>query len=187
MMKSIFEGDPEGEVRALEEAARRRQQAGVVAENEPMPPSQRQPAPISRQGGSGYTGEETATRNAMLPALQGLSLNWSDEALASVMAAYAQLAPEIAGGLPADDPRTYGETYRGMRDTMRESTEEYAEANPKTAMAAELAGGLATGGAGLWKTGGSALAKGIKARGLRPDMDTAKRVGQNVGEILSLL
>jgi hypothetical protein len=164
------------------------QVGGAVSEaGEPVPqgqPSQRQAQrPDARRNmpNPHYRGGETATENFMLPALQGLSLGWSDEALAAVMAAYAQLAPEIAGGLPADDPRGYGELYSGMRDTVRESQDAYAREEGFRSGAAELLGGLATGGAGLWKTGGSALAKGIKARGLRPDMDTAKRVGQNVG------
>ncbi len=75
---------------------------------------------------------------------QGVSLGFSDE-LAGLL-----------GAIPAAISTGNGvvESYKGVRDAARGNYEGYREENPKTALAAELGGGLLTGGMG----GGRALA-----------------------------
>ena len=191
----IFAGDPEGEAAALEAKRDREFSGGAMSEaGEPVPEAPvQQPArrpSIDRrtersQRQPEYTGEETADKNALLPLAEGLMLGWSDEALAGVLAAYGTFMPELAGGLPDRDDMPMqdqlSENYRGIRDTIRESQDVYARENPKTAMAAEMAGGLATGGTGLARAGAGQLAKGVAKRGFKPDLDTIRRLAQSAG------
>lgn len=77
---------------------------------------------------------------------QGLSFGFSDE-LAGVLGG-------IIGTFDDDlEGTTFGERYRGVRDAARGNAAEFAERNPGTALAAELGGGLLTGGAGLARAG----------------------------------
>lgn len=90
----------------------------------------------------------TARPNALLPgaagqALQGLSMGFSDEAIARMRSLGG--SGSISSGGSGD--------YEDLVKAEREGLRKYAEENPRTAMASELAGGLApallTGGAGL--------------------------------------
>lgn len=75
---------------------------------------------------------------------QGVTLGFADE-LAGLL-----------GAIPAAISTGTGvvESYKGIRDAARENYQGYREANPGTALAAEVGGGLLTGGLG----GGRALA-----------------------------
>lgn len=70
---------------------------------------------------------------------QGITLGFADEALAGAMAIPAAI--QTGQSVP--------EAYRGLRDTMREDEAAFSERNPATAFAAEVGGGLLTGGAGV--------------------------------------
>ena len=61
-----------------------------------------------------------------------------------------QFADEIAGGLG----KLAGKDYKTTRDAVRKHMQETKEANPKTALASEIAGGLATGVPGLLRSAG---------------------------------
>lgn len=71
----------------------------------------------------------------------------------------AGLSDEIAGAVGAIPAAIHtgdwnlGNHYRGIRDQARENQNAFAERNPGTAFAAEMAGGLLTGGAGLARVG----------------------------------
>ena len=95
--------------------------------------------------------EDTGRGNAALPALQGLTFGWGDEAMAGVLAAYGTLMPELAGGLP--DQFSLEDNYRGIRNQIRGDTETYANENPAKAAMAEMGGAMLTGGAGIVKAG----------------------------------
>ena len=82
---------------------------------------------------------------------QGLTFGFADEALAAVMSVPASL--QTGQSIP--------EAYRGLRDTMRSDADAFSERNPGTALAAEAAGGILTGGAGLLRAGGRAAAKSV--------------------------
>ena len=103
-------------------------------------------------------------QNAALPALQGLTFGWGDEALAGVLAAYATFMPELAGGLP--DDQDLNQNYENIRDQIRGDTKAYAEENPATAAIAEAGGAMLTGGTGLVKAGAKPAA-GIIERLMR--------------------
>ena len=99
------------------------------------------------------------------PLAQGLSFGFSDEiagALGSIPASFSlnDSFTDKLSGIP--------DAYRGIRDAARENNAAFSERNPKTALAANLAGGLATGGAGLTRAGVntvSGLAKSGAAAG----------------------
>ncbi|MEM7706694.1 MAG: hypothetical protein AAF358_14135 [Pseudomonadota bacterium] len=76
------------------------------------------------------------------------------------------ISDEIAGGVGAvvnEGAKLFGkgtdipfsDAYREIRDTARRNEAAFADRNPKTALAAELAGGLATGGIGFARTAGA--------------------------------
>lgn len=169
-MYDIFGDDPQAEQEALAKAgAGRPQDPGM-----PSPETSDRPV-------YGPTGSQSAA----LPAMQGLTMGWGDEALAGILAAYGTFMPELAGGLP-DDPNMpvmeqLQRNYEGIRDQIRTDTDAYAEDNEITSALAEGAGAIATGGAGLARAGGSGLAKAAAQRGFKPDMDTVKRLMQNIG------
>jgi len=169
-MYDIFGDDPQAEQEALAKAgAGRPQDPG-------MPSPETSDRPVYGPTGS---------KSAALPAMQGLTMGWGDEALAGILAAYGTFMPELAGGLP-DDPNMpvmeqLQRNYEGIRDQIRTDTDAYAEDNEITSALAEGAGAIATGGAGLARAGGSGLAKAAAQRGFKPDMDTVKRLMQNIG------
>jgi hypothetical protein len=90
--------------------------------------------------------------NAAYSALQGLTFGWGDELVAGTLATIASLAGDIPEGQDWDN------AYEDIRNSINQDTEAFAARNPKTALGAEIAGGLLTGGAGLAK-GSAALVK----------------------------
>lgn len=80
---------------------------------------------------------------------QGATFGFADELGAAGATLVGKMLPESMGGLPAGTP--WQDAYTGIRDNIRQDTADFAQRNPKTAMAAEVAGGLATGGMGLAK------------------------------------
>ena len=76
----------------------------------------------------------------------GASFGFSDEIAGALGAAIGTFDDDLEG-------TTFGERYRGIRDAARANREAFETRNPKTAIAAELAGGLTTGGLGAAKTG----------------------------------
>lgn len=114
------------------------------------------------------------------PLAQGITFGFGDE-LAGALGASAntiaglfgggatdlQLSPE---GIPQRDAQgklirtkqSFGDVYRGIRDVARENVAGFAFENPKTALAAEIAGGLLTGGAGAAKVGALKGAQKLK-------------------------
>ena len=91
------------------------------------------------------------------PLAQGLTFGFSDELAAGLGAVAGKVLPESMGGMPSG--HSVAETYRDIRNQIREETEAFREQNPKTAFAAEMAGGLATGGAGGARIAGSQAAQ----------------------------
>lgn len=80
---------------------------------------------------------------------QGATFGFADELGAAGATLVGKMLPESMGGLPAGTP--WKDAYTGIRDNIRQDTAAFAERNPGTAIAAEVAGGLATGGLGLAK------------------------------------
>lgn len=75
------------------------------------------------------------------PLAQGATFGFADELAALPAAAIAKALGDVPEGV------SFMDAYRGIRDEIRGDTQAYAEANPGTALAAEVAGGLLTGGA----------------------------------------
>lgn len=91
-------------------------------------------------------------------ALQGLTFGASDE-LGSAAAAGMAYIDESLGGMP-ETGRSYGEIYSDIMESEQGKMEKFREEHPKTALASEIAGGLATGGIGAAKLAGL---RGIRA------------------------
>ncbi len=85
--------------------------------------------------------------------LQGATLNTADEIQSVIAAAVA--APFISD-------KTFSQLMVDARKSFREQNKKFEEQNPKTALGLQLAGGLATGGAGL---GATSTIKGAAAVG----------------------
>jgi len=97
---------------------------------------------------SGGFGEPTGERGGLIdPLLQGASLNTADEIAGAAKGATSYLSGE-----------GYEDAYTTERDRWRGDAAAFSERNPNTALAAELAGGLATGGVGAARAAGSKLA-----------------------------
>lgn len=89
--------------------------------------------------------------------LQGASFGFSDEILAGLS------APALAGiSQLTDNPRSIGQMYSEARDLMRDDMQLAEENSPATALAAEIGGGLLTGGA-LVSMGKKAAPKAMQA------------------------
>ena len=84
---------------------------------------------------------------------QGATLGFADEGVAALAALVGKALPESMGGLPSSV--SYSEAYEGIRNEIRGNVDQYREESPKAAMAAELVGGLATGGLGASKVAAS--------------------------------
>ena len=98
-------------------------------------------------------GENPSHKGTILnPIGQGATFGLADELAAGGAAAIGKVLPESMGGLPPGTP--FVDAYTGIRDNIRENTKGYAEENPKTALAAEIGGGLLTGGFGAAKAAG---------------------------------
>lgn len=90
---------------------------------------------------SGYTPVRTA--------LQGATLGWGDEAQSLIGAGYASLV---------DGKKGFWNYYDESQKSLKSERDAYSEQNPKTALALEVGGGVATGGAlGAKALGSSAL------------------------------
>ncbi len=77
------------------------------------------------------------------PLAQGLTLGFGDEIAGAL------------GAIPASfqTGQSIPEAYRGIRDAARQNASAFSERNPGTSLAANVGGGLLTGGVGLAKTG----------------------------------
>lgn len=95
---------------------------------------------------------------------QGATFGLLDEAQAAVLSMVGTALPESMGGFP--DGASLTENYQGLRDTIRFKNKEFKEANPKAAVAAEVAGGALSGGAGLTKTVAAKAGSTIAAKAL---------------------
>jgi len=87
----------------------------------------------------------------------GALLGLGDEIAGGLGAGIGMALPESWGGLP--EGTSFSDAYSGIRDQARRQQKAFELRNPKTALAAELAGGLASGGAGFGRV---AAAKGLK-------------------------
>ena len=125
--------------------------------------------------------------NVLDSAAQGVSLGFSDE-----LAGFAgNIANSLNRGLhnltgwsPMDF--TQGNAYEGVRDAARLNQASFAERNPGTALAAEMAGGLLTGGAGVAKTGVLQGGKGLlQAAGLGAAQGGAYGAGASEADTLA--
>ncbi len=106
---------------------------------------------------------------------QGLTFGFADEAQAAMLSLVGTNLPESMGGLP--DSISLAEAYRGIRDELRGNNKEFAEENPKTALAAEILGGAATGGTGLLKTATTQTVK----QGMKQATVTGAKIGGVTG------
>lgn len=100
--------------------------------------------------------EQSFAGGASQSLLQGATLGFSDEIQSVVAAAVA--APFISD-------KTFGQIMTDARASFRADQEKFKSENPKTALGLEIAGGLATGGAGLSKTIAGQTLKQATARG----------------------
>ena len=95
---------------------------------------------------------------------QGATFGILDEAQAAMLSMVGTALPESMGGFP--DGASLTENYKGLRDTIRFKNQEFKEANPKAAMAAEVAGGALSGGAGLTKAVAAKAGSSIAGKAL---------------------
>lgn len=94
---------------------------------------------------------------------QGLTFGWADEGEAGVRS----LLPKSLGG---------GD-YRTIRDDVRAKNRAYEEANPKTALALQVGGGLLTGGAGVKAASGAVQQAPSLLRAVARAMGTGAAAG----------
>lgn len=99
---------------------------------------------------------------------QGISLGFSDE-----------LAGVLGAAVGTFDPRlkntTFGERFRGIRDAARENQKAFAGRNPGTDLAAQIGGGLLTGGVGL--------ARGVGQQAVKQGLKQTAKVGAGTGAL----
>lgn len=88
------------------------------------------------------------------PIAQGATLGFSDE-----------MAGLVGGAMNLMRGKSFGEGYRGTRDVAREQAQAYRERQPATALAAEMGGGLLTGGVGGGRALAGATGRQLAARG----------------------
>jgi len=113
--------------------------------------------------------------------LQGATLGFADEIQSVIAAAVA--APFITD-------KTFGQLMTDARASLREEQEKFREQNPATSLGLELAGGLATGGVGLARTGaakaGTTLAGNV-GRGVGTGVATGGAAGAGFADEEQLL
>ena len=80
---------------------------------------------------------------------QGLTFGFADEIAGLGGATANQVAKLFGKG--TDD--SFLDAYKGIRDSARENRDAFRTRNPKTALTAEILGGVATGGVGAARTG----------------------------------
>jgi hypothetical protein len=88
------------------------------------------------------------------PLAQGATLGFADELVGAIGATVGAFDPRLRG-------TTFGERYTGIRDQARQQKGEFEERNPKTALAAEIGGGIMTGGLGAKRAVGTQVAKSL--------------------------
>lgn len=86
---------------------------------------------------------------------QGLTVGFADE-IAGVGGAAVNSALGLFGKGTGE---SFGDAYRGIRDAARGNQAAFAQRNPGTSLAAEIGGGMLTGGIGAAKSGAFAAAK----------------------------
>ena len=86
----------------------------------------------------------------MKPAAVGQTGSIADPLAQGATLGFADEIAGIVGAIPASfqTGNSIADSYRGIRDAARQQRTDFAERNPKTALAAELGGGLLTGGIG---------------------------------------
>ena len=116
---------------------------------------------------SGASSErKSRARDIVAPLAQGATFGWADEALGAVEG----LDTKLRGG-------SFSEGYERGKQKVRSTTENFRRENPKTALAAEIAGGvgpslaaapagLARAGAGLLRRAAAGAAEGAAAGGI---------------------
>lgn len=105
------------------------------------------------------------SRELTTPILEGAAFGLSDEIQGGVAAIYSKFIDIIGGGMGDSEidanvkAPTFKQNYETVRDRIRADQDAFAEANPKVDLAAQLAGGILTGGYGGAKALGTTLAK----------------------------
>ena len=156
----------------LETALRNAHAAGDTAAARQLARAlQAAPEPVTPSLADGFMG-------ALSKAAQGLSLGFSDEG-AGLVGGVRSL---LGGG-------SFGEGYAQSRDQVRAFNQATSETMPKTAMAAELAGGLLTGGTGLARSATGLAGREFVERSaaVGAGLGTAQGAGQSEAEGLGLL
>jgi len=89
---------------------------------------------------------------------QGTTLGFSDEIVGMLVASAAEIRDVVT---PGNDGMSFNEVRQDVTGLERESQQQFAQENPKTALGAEVVGGLATGGAGAAKVLGLSTVKNL--------------------------
>jgi hypothetical protein len=119
----------------------------------------------SRFGGIPVADEEVKQEKAsyfrglLQTIAKGQTMGWSDNITGALVAAAAEIKDIVT---PGNDGQTFGEVYRDVSSAERMGQEQFAQENPKTAIGAELVGGLTTGGVGASKIAGAKVFQGAK-------------------------
>ena len=113
--------------------------------------------PVS--GGEVVQEKESYFRGLLQTISKGQTMGWSDDITGVLVAAAAEVKDVLT---PGNDGQTFGEVYRDVSSAERMGQEQFAKENPKTAIAAELTGGLTTGGVGASKIAGAKVFQGAK-------------------------
>ena len=109
----------------------------------------------------GYTPD---SKGIETPLMKGATFGLSDEATGGVAALYMKMHDMVTGGMgrsgiTGEQPASFQQNYATARDQVRADQDAFAEANPKADLAAQLVGGLLTGGYSGAKALGTNLAK----------------------------
>lgn len=138
--------------------------AGLIDPFDEPPPVAQAPEPVPAQAPAVQQPMTMADRvrrklAQMSPyaesALQGVSLGWSDEVEAGILAGI-EYAKGAFSGSPADLGEIYGQQLEGLQRNYKQ----FREQSPGVALAGEIGGGLLTGGIGAMR---SAAASGAKS------------------------
>lgn len=123
-------------------------------------------------------GDVSLSESALRGLGQGLTFGFSDEAIAAAKSTPTAVRSLLESlNLVSEDQENLGDVYRQERDLERAKNLAAEEANPKSYMAGDIGGSIATGivgggagliGKGLLKTGAKELIKeGVKKGGLK--------------------
>ena len=91
------------------------------------------------------------SRDIATPFMKGATLGASDEAIGGVAALYMKMHDLVTGGMgksgvTGEEAPSFKQNYETARDQVRADQDAFQEANPKADLAAQLAGGVLTGG-----------------------------------------